>query len=995
MKPSLDKLIKFIKLEAERGYDNKAVVGGLDKIYSSWEAEARAEGVPDELIQAVGARLRDYSQLTPPSRADMLQGLWRRIQRSSNINLPSLPPAPERNRDIEPPVGIRPASRPEARPQEPARQIPPTRQAQRPTQPPGQQPGSKPGEQQQAGRTGPGATRVQPQADHRQGEKPRERPKQIHGSQPGQARPVTQRPERVEGGQTRSSLPEHPAGEPRNLPPAAAVQKPAKPEAEEEFDFHTPSAADTEYSQVQDEDSRRLIEEGPKPAFRPVQAAPTPAARPAPISGSAIRRAPRPVFEGAPAALNAPVTVLPGVGPRHGETIGRLGLFTLGDMLYFFPRRYLDYSQLRPINRLFYGEEVTVLAAIESVSSRPARSGKTHLVEAIVSDGSGALRVTWFNQPWLGKRLHSGMYVSLSGKIDQYLGRLAMNNPEIEQLDQEHLHTNRIVPVYPLTANITQRWLRNLLYTVISYWTQRVQDPLPDNLCDAAELMDLPTALFQIHFPVSWELLEAARHRLAFDEIFLLQLGMLSQKRAWQDRTARVFESDPTWLENQLARLPFSLTNAQGRALQDILGDLKSGRPMNRLLQGDVGSGKTIVSAIAMALLAQQGVQSAMMAPTSILADQHYRTLRRVLCPAEGTEDPTAPVQPHEIRLMIGATPEAEKEEIRAGLASGQIKIIVGTHALIEDPVTFAELELAVIDEQHRFGVQQRSQLRSKGQNPHLLVMTATPIPRSLALTVYGDLDLSVLDEMPPGRQPIATQVFFPTERERAYSLIRSQIEQGHQAFIIYPLVEETEESETMAAVEEHARLQREVFPKLRLGLLHGRMKPDEKDSVMADFRDGNIHILVSTSVVEVGVDVPNATVMLIEGANHFGLAQLHQFRGRIGRGEASSFCILIPDKPDDIENERLSAMVETNDGFILAERDLQQRGPGDFLGTRQSGYHSELRLASLTDIHLIEKARRYAQQIFVDDPELRQPEHKSLAAAVARFWDNVQGDIS
>jgi ATP-dependent DNA helicase RecG len=664
-------------------------------------------------------------------------------------------------------------------------------------------------------------------------------------------------------------------------------------------------------------------------------------------------------------------------------------------MLYFFPRRYLDYSQLRPINRLFYGEEVTVLGVIESVSSRPARSGKMQLVEAIISDGSGALRVTWFNQPWLGKRLHKGMYVSISGKIDQYLGRLAMNNPELEQLDQEHLHTNRIVPVYPLTANITQRWLRGILHTVISYWSQRIDDPLPDNIVDSAELMDLPTALMQAHFPDSWEILEAARHRLAFDEIFLLQLGVLSQKQAWQDRSARVFETDPAWLESQLARLPYSLTGAQHRAVQDIFNDLRSGRPMNRLLQGDVGAGKTVVAALAMALQAKQGVQSALMAPTSILAEQHYQTLRRLLCPAEGTDDPNAPIQPDEIRLMVGATPDVEKEEIKVGLASGQIKIIIGTHALIEDPVNFADLELAVIDEQHRFGVQQRSLLRSKGQNPHLLVMTATPIPRSLALTVYGDLDLSILDEMPPGRQPIETQIFFPTERERAYTLILSQIEQGHQAFIIYPLVEETEDSEAKAAVEEHARLQKEVFPKLLLGLLHGRMKGEDKDAVMTDFRDGKTNILVSTSVVEVGVDVPNATVMLIEGANRFGLAQLHQFRGRVGRGEDPSFCVLIPDQPDAMENERLSAMVETNDGFILAERDLQQRGPGDFLGTRQSGYHSELRLASLTDIHLIEKARRYAQQVFADDPELKQPEHKSLAAAVARFWDTGQGDIS
>jgi ATP-dependent DNA helicase RecG len=343
---------------------------------------------------------------------------------------------------------------------------------------------------------------------------------------------------------------------------------------------------------------------------------------------------------------------------------------------------------------------------------------------------------------------------------------------------------------------------------------------------------------------------------------------------------------------------------------------------------------------------------------------------------------------------LIGATPETEKQEIRGGLASGEIKLVVGTHALLEEPVGFANLQMAVIDEQHRFGVEQRAILRSKGENPHLLVMTATPIPRSLALTVYGDLDLSVMDEMPPGRQPIETQIFFPRERERAYIFIRSQLDQGRQAFIIYPLIEETENSDTLAAVEEHARLQKDIFPKYKLGLLHGRLKADEKDDVMTRFRDGDIHVLVSTSVVEVGVDVPNATVMLIEGANRFGLAQLHQFRGRVGRSHYQSYCILIPDTPDSAENERLTAMVETNDGFILAQRDLEQRGPGEFLGTRQSGY-SELRLANLTDVRLIETSRRQAQALFEIDPDLSAPEHLLLAQSLKRFWNLGQGDIS
>jgi len=402
------------------------------------------------------------------------------------------------------------------------------------------------------------------------------------------------------------------------------------------------------------------------------------------------------------------------------------------------------------------------------------------------------------------------------------------------------------------------------------------------------------------------------------------------------------------------------------------------------------------VAAMAIAMVTRQGAQAAIMAPTSILAEQHYHSLRALLTPAgEASSEDTSPLQAEEIRLMLGATPEAEKREIREGLASGSIKLIVGTHALLEEPVVFNDLELTIVDEQHRFGVEQRATLRSKGTNPHLLVMTATPIPRSLALTVYGDLDLSVIDEMPPGRQPVSTFVITPLEQERAYRLIRSQVGEGRQAFIIYPLVEESEKSESKAAVEEYTRLQSDVFQQFKLGLLHGRMKPEEKDEVMERFRAGEIHILVSTSVVEVGVDVPNATVMLIEGANRFGLAQLHQFRGRVGRGGDQAYCILIPDTSDAVENERLQVMAQTNDGFVLAEKDLEQRGPGEFLGTRQSGYAEQIQLASLMDVLLIEKARRHAQGLFELDPNLENPEHQPISIALERFWGSKQGDFS
>jgi len=889
MKPSLIKLQKYFRLEAERKYDNNAIVGGLERMLDHWESEARMEGVSEEIIQAVTHRLREYKRQNPTARAEMLAGLWKRIQRSEGIS-PS--------EDVQPRKQARSESRPA-----------------RPSPPPAPHPAA-PGESTQ---------------------------------------------QSVEASSTQSAVDEIPVQLDED---AGDSELEALPEDEQDRN----GASD---SQTADEENMTAhLGEDHFPRFY-------------------IPTDNQPKEE--PAALDAPVTVLQGIGPRHAKTLERLDMRTLRDMLYNFPRRYVDYSQLKTINRLWYGEEVTVIGTIKSLATRSIRGGKLQVVEGVVTDGTGAIRVTWFNK-WEAKRLRAGQQVSLAGKIDQYLGRLVMTNPETELLEQQLLSTNRIVPVYSLTAGISQRWLRKIMYQVVSYWAPRVADPLPVEVRRSAGLMDLPNALLHSHFPESAEALKAARHRLAFDEIFLLQLGVLRQKRSWQDRTGRVFTTDDAWLENFIAHLPFALTGAQQRAIADIRRDLASGRPMNRLLQGDVGSGKTVVAALAIAMIVSGGAQAAIMAPTSILAEQHYKSLSRMLCGEGEAAASYGVIQPHEIRLMVGATPEGEKLEIREGLASGSIKVIVGTHSLIEDPVTFADLQLAVIDEQHRFGVEQRAALRSKGDNPHLLVMTATPIPRSLALTIYGDLDLTVMDEMPPGRKPVSTHVLAPRERERAYSLIRDQIQQGRQAFIIYPLVEEGENGEAKAAVEEHARLQREIFPNLKLGLLHGRMRPAEKDEVMARFRDGEYHILVSTSVVEVGVDVPNATVMLIEGANRFGLAQLHQFRGRVGRGAARSYCLLIPETPDAVENERLQAMTETNDGFVLAERDLEQRGPGQFLGTRQAGY-SELQLASLTDTRLIEKARQHAQALFETDPDLNQ--YPSLAAAVERFWSGGQGDIS
>ena len=852
MKPSLIKLQKFFKLEAERGYDNRAVLGGLSRMLEPWEAEARQDGLAEELISAVLSRLRDYNRLSPTSRQEALQGLWRRIQ--SEVDAAPLADAS--------PI------------------------------------------KEQTSLEAPHEIVEQADAD------------------------------------------------------ASAAEKPVAAEVE----------ADRPEPEIESKAESKAEEKKPE--------------------------------KKTPAALNAPVTVLPGVGPKHAKTLERLGLETLEDMLYFFPRRYDDYSQLKPINRLEYGEQVTVIGTVQSATNRKVRNGRVNITEGIISDGTGNLRVTWFNQPWIAKKLRSGVQVVLSGKIDQYLGRIMMNSPEIEQIEQQNLHTNRIVPVYPLTANITQRWLRRLMHRVITYWTPKLEDPLPKDLRHENNLVDLSNAILQVHFPDSMEQLQAARYRLAYEEILYLQLGMLEQKRTWRERTARVFDVPDEWLEVQVARLPFNLTTAQQNALADVRADLSSGHPMNRLLQGDVGSGKTVVAALGVAMVVRHASQTALMAPTSILAEQHFASMMSLLTGEKGA------LAENQIRLMIGATPESEKQDIREGLASGEIKLVIGTHALIEDPIKFADLQLTIIDEQHRFGVDQRAALRAKGDNPHLMVMTATPIPRSLALTVYGDLDLLVMDEMPPGRQFIDTHILLPRERERAYTLIRNQVSEGYQAFIIYPLIENTEfdgdidaQETSQAAVDEHRRLQNEVFPEYQLGLLHGKLKPDEKERAMTRFRDGDYQVMVSTSVVEVGVDIPNATVMLIEGANRFGLATLHQFRGRVGRSDAKAYCLLIPETEDAAENERLSAMVTTNDGFALAEIDLNQRGPGDFLGTRQSGYTKQLHMATLTDLQLIEKAQRSAKNLFEQDPDLSLPEHQELAATLAHFWGQngqvTQSDIS
>lgn len=692
-----------------------------------------------------------------------------------------------------------------------------------------------------------------------------------------------------------------------------------------------------------------------------------------------------------------PVTKLRGLGKVSAEKLEKLGVVTVGDAAMFFPRRFNDFRDMRKIRDLRPSAvPQTVAGQIVDVSqTRFGRRLKGS--EALISDGTGILKVAWFNMPYVAKALQQGEGIVVSGKVRIYRGRIQMDNPEFEPLEAELLHTGRLVPVYPATQGLGQKTIRLAVKQAVDAVSDLVDDPVPAWQRDQAALSPIADAIRTYHYPAAYEDAETARRRLALGEFMGIQAAVLMRRAEWQQGN----DAPPLSLDRHLdafrSSLPFALTPAQERVLGEILHDIRGPHPMLRLLQGDVGSGKTVIAFAGALAAVASGYQAAIMAPTEILAEQHYRSLMKLLGGGEvsalaGLQAPSWLGRPVRTLLITGSLTAAQKEQVRADAAHGGADIVIGTHALLEESVQIPRLAMAVIDEQHRFGVMQRVKLRQKGLNPHLLVMTATPIPRTLALTVYGDLEVSTIDTMPPGRKPIKTRWVEPHDRDEAYEFIRTRLRAGEQAFVICPLVEESETLDARSAEEEYERLRTGPLSQFRVDLLHGRMSGKQKDEIMARFARHETDVLVSTSVIEVGIDVPNATVIVIEGAERFGLSQLHQFRGRVGRSAMQSYCLLFSteEDPGPDARERLEAMVDTTDGFKLAEVDLEMRGEGEAWGRVQSGANSMLRVARLTDRDILMRAREMAAAVLDRDPLLQKGEHRALAAAVKPFLEKA-----
>ncbi|MEH2024374.1 ATP-dependent DNA helicase RecG [Nostoc sp.] len=669
---------------------------------------------------------------------------------------------------------------------------------------------------------------------------------------------------------------------------------------------------------------------------------------------------------------------LPEIGFKKAGNLARLGLHTVRDLLFYYPRDHIDYARQVNIRELQAGETVTIVATVKRCNCFTSpKNQKLSILELIVKDNSGQIKIGRFyagtrfsSRAWqesLKRRYAVGSILAACGLVKESKYGLTLDNPELEVLANpgdtiESLNIGRVVPIYGLTEGVVANTVRQAVIAALPAAAQ-MKDPLPSGLRQKYGLMELKDAIANIHFPSDSAILQVARRRLVFDEFFYLQLGLLQrQQQARAIQTSAILVPRGQLVEKFHEILPFQLTGAQQRVLNDILNDLQKPVPMNRLVQGDVGSGKTVVAVLAILAAIQSGYQAALMAPTEVLAEQHYRKLvswfNLLHLPVE---------------LLTGSTKTAKRRQIHSQLATGELPLLVGTHALIQDSVNFQQLGLVVIDEQHRFGVEQRARLQQKGEQPHVLTMTATPIPRTLALTIHGDLDVSQIDELPPGRQKIQTTVLSGQQRNHAYDLIRREIAQGRQVYVVLPLVEESEKLDLRSAVEEHQKLQESVFPDFQVGLLHGRMSSADKDEAITKFRDNQTQILVSTTVIEVGVDVPNATVMLIENAERFGLSQLHQLRGRVGRGAAQSYCLLMSSSRSPDAQQRLKVLEQSQDGFFISEMDMRFRGPGQVLGTRQSGV-PDFTLASLVeDEEVLLLARQAAEKIIEMDATLER----------------------
>ncbi|HET7651497.1 MAG TPA: ATP-dependent DNA helicase RecG [Acidimicrobiales bacterium] len=688
-----------------------------------------------------------------------------------------------------------------------------------------------------------------------------------------------------------------------------------------------------------------------------------------------------------------PVDVLKGVGEKKRSALAEMDISTVLDLVTHYPRRYIDRTNQVSIRDLVVGEEALVLATVRKVSTRQTRARRA-MVEVELFDGSSYLKCTFFNQPWRSKQLREGAEVAVFGRVEVFRGRRQMTNPVVDLVGNR---TGRIVPLYPQSekAGVSTwelaEWVEEALGRAGS-----LVDPLPSRARDALELVDRTWAFRQIHDPESMAAAAAARKRLAFDELWRLQMILVMRKRAIERESKGIRHVvDGELVPRFHASLPFPLTGAQLRAIDEIASDLAGPHPMHRLLQGDVGAGKTLVALTALLVAVQGGYQGALMAPTEVLAEQHYLGVRDLLSGLT-VPDSTGSLfadRPVRVELLTNRTTAKERDRLSTGLLDGSVDLLIGTHALLTEGVAFRSLGVVVIDEQHRFGVEQRAALRGKGDDPDVLVMTATPIPRTAAMTVYGDLDMTVLDELPPGRTPITTVwARGPLEESAAWDRVRSEVRDGHQAYVVCPLIEDSEKIEARSAEEEHDRLAAGELAGLRLGLLHGRMSAKDKEAAMSDFRRGDIDVLVSTTVIEVGVDVPNATVMVIESADRFGIAQLHQLRGRVGRGAAVSYCYLLGDPTSPDGEERLAALERTTDGFELAEVDLELRGEGTIMGTRQKG-RSDLKLASLRrDKELVRTAREVAFSIVDADPLLSA--HAELEEEIRFLVDDEEAEF-